>query len=162
MADVAAASGVSRATLYRYYSSREELLEALVETAAAEAAERLAEAGFDRVPAEEGIARAARAIVAAAVRYEILIREYVVPDTQPLADKMAAPLLSLFERARQEGVIRDDIPLPWLTESMMALIAAGVRTRQQLGMGLEDVASSVTQLLLDGAKRRSAPGDPSD
>src|SRR5947199_656450 len=44
MADVAAAAGVSRATLYRYYPDREALLDALSSHALAEAAARPAHA----------------------------------------------------------------------------------------------------------------------
>ena len=52
LATVATAAGVSRATLYRYYKSREVLLQALVRDAIDEAARRLADAGLERAPVE--------------------------------------------------------------------------------------------------------------
>src|ERR671937_2651435 len=58
MNDVAAAAGVARATLYRYFPSREALLDELGEVAVREAGGRLTAAGLDRVPAEEGVVRA--------------------------------------------------------------------------------------------------------
>jgi AcrR family transcriptional regulator len=55
MAEVAAAAGVSRATLYRYLPSREALLAALAAEALADAERRIADAGLDRCPVPEGI-----------------------------------------------------------------------------------------------------------
>ena len=65
MADVAAAAGVSRATLYRYFPTREQLLQALTTAGLNEAATRLAEADLDAVPVPEAIARIARVVAAA-------------------------------------------------------------------------------------------------
>src|SRR5207237_2657003 len=77
MADVAAAAGVSRATLYRYYPDREALLGALASHALADAAARLADAGLERAPVEEAIERIVRALTAVGDRYGVLVREQV-------------------------------------------------------------------------------------
>src|SRR6202049_2822430 len=73
MADVAAAAGVSRATLYRYYPHRDALLDALASHALADAAARLADAGLERAPVEEAIERIVRAIVAVGDQYAVLL-----------------------------------------------------------------------------------------
>src|SRR3989442_15356333 len=62
MTNVAAAAGVSRATLYRYFPDREALLDALASHALAEAAARLADAGLEHAPVEEAIERIVRAL----------------------------------------------------------------------------------------------------
>src|SRR3989449_2831447 len=77
MADVAAAAGVSRATLYRYYPDREALLGALASRALADAAARLADAGLERAPVEEAIERIVRALTTVGDRYAVLAREQV-------------------------------------------------------------------------------------
>ena len=66
MADIAEAAGVSRATLYRYFPTRERLLQALTATGLQTAAARLAQADLDTVPVPEAIARLARVVAAQA------------------------------------------------------------------------------------------------
>src|SRR5579859_7446878 len=57
MAEIADAAGVSRATLYRYFPTRDTLLNALAEAASAELRERIADAELDTIPVLEAIAR---------------------------------------------------------------------------------------------------------
>src|ERR1700683_663638 len=63
MADVAEAAGVGRATLYRYFASREDLMRALVKAAIDDASGRLVDADLENVPVPEALARLARVLV---------------------------------------------------------------------------------------------------
>ena len=53
MNDVAAAAGVARATVYRYFPNRQALLDELTQAALSDAEERLASARIDEVTPEE-------------------------------------------------------------------------------------------------------------
>ena len=75
MLDIAAAAGVGRATVYRYFPTRQALLDELAGVALERAGERLSAAGLDRVPAREGISRAVRALVAVGEYFVVLERE---------------------------------------------------------------------------------------
>src|SRR6266498_687107 len=75
MADIAAAAGITRGTLYRYFPARESLIQALEAAANEEAGRRLAEANLDQVPVEEGLARAIRALVTVGEDFIVLLRE---------------------------------------------------------------------------------------
>src|SRR5919197_2341380 len=124
MSDVAAAAGVGRATVYRYFPSREVLLERLADLALTVAAERLASAGLENVSVEEGVARAVRVLVGVGDYFTVLARERVRPDTTQLDRRLNAPLRSLLERGQESGIIRADVPVAWLTESLLGLVVS--------------------------------------
>src|ERR1700722_7979072 len=73
MADIADAAGVGRATVYRYFPNRGDLLRALANAAVDELAERIAEAGIHAAPVDVAIARLARAFVSTGHRYGALV-----------------------------------------------------------------------------------------
>src|SRR5919201_2396496 len=64
MADVAAAAGMARAPVYRYFPNKEALFEALGRVAVEEAGERLQAGRLEEVPVAEAFGRAVRALVA--------------------------------------------------------------------------------------------------
>src|SRR5919197_2205650 len=74
MADVAAAAGVGRATVYRYFPNRQALLDELGQFALRGARERLLAASLDKVSVEEGVSRAVRALVGVGDYFVVLTR----------------------------------------------------------------------------------------
>jgi AcrR family transcriptional regulator len=148
MLDVAAAAGMGRATVYRYFPSRQALLDALAEVALQRAGEQLAAAGLDRVSAVEGVARAIRALVAIGDYFVVLERERVRPDPERLEAEIGAPLRALLERGQADGEIRADVPAPWLTEALLGLVVNILLAPRLLGA--EDTIAAVTSLFLDG------------
>jgi TetR/AcrR family transcriptional repressor of mexCD-oprJ operon len=153
MGDVAAAAGVARATVYRYFPSRQALLDELARLAVRDAGERLGSARIDEVGAEEGVRRAIRALVDVGDYFVVLARERVQPDAEEFERRVAAPLRRLFERGAAAGQIRDDIPSPWLTNSLVALVVSVLRSTP--ARGKEDTIAAITDLFFDGAR---APG----
>src|SRR6266545_6983100 len=147
MAEVAAAAGIARGTLYRYFPNRESLLRALEAAANEEAGRRLAEANLDQIPVEEALARATRALVAVGEHFIVLLRERRPPEPG-----FSAPLVALLDRGREDGHIRSDVPVATLVESLLVLIGACVRTGRTLGLGSEDMSSIALGLFLTGAR----------
>jgi len=153
MNDVAAAAGVARATVYRYFPSRQALLDELARLAVRDAADRLASARIDEVGAEEGVKRAIRALVDVGDYFVVLARERVQPDAQQFERGLAAPLRRLFERGAAAGEIRQDIPSSWLTSSLVGLVVSVLPSTPALGK--EDTIAAITGLFFDGVR---APG----
>ena len=150
MSDVAAAAGVARATVYRYFPSREALLEALGRVALEEAGERLSAARLGEVPVQEGVARVVRALVTVGDRFVVLARERARPDTDEFDARISTPLRELLARAQRHGEVRDDVPAEWLTESLFGLIVSVLDSGPALGT--DDTIAAITGVFLDGAR----------
>jgi TetR/AcrR family transcriptional repressor of mexCD-oprJ operon len=148
MNDVAAAAGVARATVYRYFPNRQALLDELARAAVSEADEGLASARIDEVSPEEGVARAVRALVDVGDSFVLLARERVRSDPE----RLIRPVRELFERGQAAGDIRADIASARLTESLIGLIVGVLTSTPPLGK--EDIIATITGLFLDGARAR--------
>src|SRR5918995_1051000 len=74
MADVAAAAGMARATVYRYFPNREALFEALGQLAVEEAGERLQAGRLEEIAVQEAFQRAVRALVAGGDSFLVVSR----------------------------------------------------------------------------------------
>jgi TetR/AcrR family transcriptional regulator, mexCD-oprJ operon repressor len=152
MNDVAAAAGVARATVYRYFPNRQALVDELARAAVSDADERLASARIDEVPPEEGVARAVRALVDVGDSFVLLARERVRSDPERFERRVIQPLRQLFERGQATGGIRRDIASARLTESLIGLTVGVLTSTPPLGK--EDIIATITGLFLDGARAR--------
>lgn len=152
MNDVAAAAGVARATVYRYFPNRQSLVEELARSAVSEAEARLEAARIDEVSPEEGFARAVRALVEVGDAFVLLARERVRPDPETFERSVGQPLRRLFERGQASGDFRRDMASARLIESLLGLIVGVGRSTPPLGK--EDVIATITGLFLDGARAR--------
>jgi TetR/AcrR family transcriptional regulator, mexCD-oprJ operon repressor len=155
MNDVAVAAGVARATLYRYFPSRQALLDELARIAADDAGARLASARIDEVAAEEGVKRAVRALIEVGDPFLVVARERVRPDPERFERSVLEPIRRLFERGQAAGEIRDDVASSWLTDALVGLVVGVLPSRPVLGR--EDTIAAIAALFLEGARSRSAP-----
>ena len=151
MGDVAAAAGVARATLYRYFPSRRALLDELAELAVSAAVARLASARIHEVAPAEGVTRAVRALVDVGDYFVVLVRE-LRANPGELERRLAEPLRGLLERGQSTGDIRVDMPSSWLTDSLVGLVVSVLPSTRELGT--EDLVAAISSLFLDGARAR--------
>jgi TetR/AcrR family transcriptional regulator, mexCD-oprJ operon repressor len=154
LADVAAAAGVSRATLYRYYPDREALLDALASAALADAAARLADAGLERAPVEEAIERIVRAVIAVGDRYSVIVHELVRFDPAEAERLLGAPMRAVFARGIESGLFRQDISADVLLELFGGALRAAVKLMERRQLGLEEASAATASVFLDGARAR--------
>ena len=157
MADIAAAAGVGRATLYRYFPNREVLLQALARAAVDELGDRLSEAGLDTVPVAEGIARLTRAFVGTGSKYVAFMRSGQKPVDPAVVDRqLGEPLRELFRRGAADGTLRSDLPAEVLLALYTGLLEAAFTMATQGGLGVERASAATIAVFLDGTSR--APG----
>ena len=150
MADVASAAGVGRATVYRYFPTRQALLERLATVAVADAGDRLAETQLEKVDPLEGVVRAVRALLEVGDYFTVLARERVRPDPEEYEQRLGAPLRRLFERGQRAGAFRDDIPSVWLANAFVDLVVGVLASAPTSGR--DDTVAAISGLFLDGAR----------
>ena len=154
ISDVAAAAGLARATVYRYFPNRYALVEALAGLAVQDAGQRLSDARLDDVSVVDGLGRAVRALLGVGNYLVVLEQQRVRPDTVQFDAAVAQPLQRLFERGQQTAEIRGDIPPGSLTDMLLGCVVGTFRSTPTLGV--EATTDLVTSLFLDGARARPA------
>ena len=124
LGDVAALAGVGRATLHRYFRSRDDLMAALAREAMAELDAAVDEATIDAPTHTEGLRLALVAIIPLADRQWFLAHEPVEQDPEIAAAyaRDRAELAGEIESAKAEGTFSRAVPTSWIVETYENLI----------------------------------------
>ncbi|WP_405656466.1 TetR/AcrR family transcriptional regulator [Streptomyces sp. RK9] len=157
MAAVATAAGVTRQTVYAHFSSRDDLLTAVVDRVTERVAEAMDAAGADEGPAPDALLRLLDAAWRAAETYPALVSlgaRAAPPDEdrerhRPIADRIAHVL----ERGRGGGAFD---PGPALSWQVAAVIALSHATAEETRAGRVPAAEA-TAALHAGLLRLLAP-----
>jgi AcrR family transcriptional regulator len=151
MERVAAAAGVSRATLYHHFHSRDALMDALTDqsigevTAALEAAQPAAGTPGE---AMERVLLAAWQVIG---RYRGLVIVNQRLERAELRARLApalAPVRALIRRGQRDGAFDPELPAEWLLGAVIDLIHAASR---QVTGGAMDAAAAERALLRTAA-----------
>jgi AcrR family transcriptional regulator len=151
--------------LYRYFPTREALLEALEAQAHEELAARITDAGLDRVPVPEALERLLRAFLAVSDCYIVLVREHELgkdhhgmdPHHKELDSELMAPIRAVFQRGVDDSILRDDLGIDALMELFGGIVLASLKAGVPRTLGVEETAATVVSYFLDGARRRDQP-----
>jgi AcrR family transcriptional regulator len=121
--DIATAAGVGRATVYRWFESRDHLISAIVDHVVEQADERIharLARGGHAVDVLEGMARD---IVALGDSYRFLLGELEGRSEEKRADDPTSQAMWRFiSDAQAAGELRDDVPAVWVGEVFGALV----------------------------------------
>jgi AcrR family transcriptional regulator len=132
--EVAHLAGLTRATLYRHFGSREGLLAALLDDALECAREAVTAARVDEGTALESLRRVIATILSFGNRFRPLLTDGAEQDPVFLRQRMEAfsPVVSVIERGQRSGVFRTDVSRQWAVTALIALLAAAVREAEAL------------------------------
>ncbi|MFG3104031.1 TetR/AcrR family transcriptional regulator [Streptomyces sp. NPDC048182] len=149
MEDVATAAGVTRQTVYAHFPSRDALVGALVEAAAAEYLALLDAAGLDTAPPAEALARFLDAGWHFLGRHPLVLNPAAPGAPQPGRNALSAAVPPRLERLVRRGQCSGDfdaaLPADWLADAVIGVqhtaaahLAAGrVTAREAAALCLE-------------------------
>lgn len=162
MADIAEAAGVGRATVYRYFPSKDALLDALCKAGTAELSRLLDEADLDRIAVPEGIARVARAFTGLGSKYPALmpgsaLGQQVAERNDVDLPQLIEPVHALLRRGTAEGVLRDDLTAETLWSMLAGLLDVADERVTGDHAGVEQASADAVSIFLYGATRNTPP-----
>jgi len=154
MEDIATAAGIGRATLYRYFANRDELLRAMASASVEELAVQIGEADLDNAPFDEALTRLTRAIIATGSKYLALSRDGVgLTNAHPDADKaLIQPVRDLFRRAIAEGSLRDGLSPDLLLSLYSGLVRGALGAGGDRRLGVEEMVATIVTVFLHGVR----------
>jgi AcrR family transcriptional regulator len=143
--DIASAAGVTRQTIYAHFPTREALLDAIIERAAADVTAAFDEAGLDDLPPAAALVRLLEAGWQAAARYPLA---WHLPAVSPQQDASRhAPVLGrlfeLIERGQESGDLDAAMPPGWLLTACLALGRAAEEEVRTGRMTIDEASRAV-------------------
>jgi AcrR family transcriptional regulator len=146
LADVAAAGGLTRTTVYAHFASREELLEELLRGAIDETVQAIDGSDTGSGPADEVLLRVLAASWQRIGAHAALL-DSAARALGERADELHAAvrdrLLDLLRRGRREGTFRRDVSERWMLTTYFALVHAAGR---DVAVGAGDAAETGQEL----------------
>ncbi|GGZ37102.1 TetR family transcriptional regulator [Streptomyces inusitatus] len=147
IAAIAAAAGVDRRTVYRRFTTREELLVA-VHTAKLDACEQVvAEARLTEAPVLVALHRYAEGIITVSRRLPVDVRQVRDEAMAGRLRRLIEQLDGFMDRAVREGVIRPGLPDRWARSLLVRLTAMAAHEMPELtsAQGADMVVQSLTK-----------------
>jgi AcrR family transcriptional regulator len=146
MSDVANEAQVGRATLYRYASSRDELVAALQRLSLERLATALEEVRGAAVPPGEELSRVIRATLGVRAEFAFVVDEPKHIDQDEIRGVLGPLFESFITRARESGTLRTDVSVEW----QMYVLAALCRAAGKMTDPLADTAGMVLDAFVSG------------
>ncbi len=153
MTEIARASGLVRATLYRHFPTREDLLVAICRDALARTEEAIAAADPASGPAPEALARVIDHLAIVGDRYRVVgsgaIDMRTDAELMALAYRIFKPVNELVQRGQREGTLRADMSDTWIVAAIAVLVTEGTHAVVRGDFARKDVATHVRRFVLE-------------
>jgi AcrR family transcriptional regulator len=154
MEAIAAACGVSRATIFRRYANRDEVIAAVRSRAHADLDAAVDAARLDEGTPVEALERLVAGLLAVSVQYAFLLQHPAPPEgRQRRLRRVAGAIERLIARGQADGSFRDDSPPGWWVEVIVAVLQAA--TQRARGTRTTDAATLMRATLVFGLRGKA-------
>lgn len=152
MAEVAAEAGLARATLYRHFPTRADLVAAIRGRAYDEAGAAIAACRLEEGSVSDALRRLVDGLIAVGDRYRFLQNE---AETHREADRkreaeLSQPVVAMIRRGQTSGELSADISPRWVTRTLDALIRSGLQAITEGELTQAQVSELVWRTTLRG------------
>jgi TetR/AcrR family transcriptional regulator, mexCD-oprJ operon repressor len=158
MSEVAVRAGVGRATLYRHFPSRDDLMAAIRAKAAQEAVTAVDSCTLDAGSSVEGIESIVRAVIELGDRYRFLSNWRSDEHREP-RERISAALAAAVERGQRRGEITRSVPVDWAVLAIRSLMLGALEQLSQGELSNREAERLVTRIVVQGlspARRNGA------
>lgn len=166
MEQLAQSIGVSRATLHRHLSSRDDLVRTIGEYANETCRETFDQLQLDDGPPEAALVRLIETLTPNAGLYLFLRRNLTLleqlGELKQDWEEQRQTLVKFFQRGQEAGVFRIDLPAQWLVDALGALLKSAAESVHEGRLARTQINEVIATLMLDGVRRQPpGPGTPS-
>jgi AcrR family transcriptional regulator len=157
LAEIADYAGIGKATLHRYFASRDDLMLALGYRALEVVAQAIEASQPGRGSAIEALTRIIEALVPLGDKLHFLLSESVLDsdtDFNASERQSQAPLLRLIEQGQAAGELRADLSAEWILHQMNYALFAAWRAVHEGFAARRDAPRMLVTTLLDGITAR--------
>jgi TetR/AcrR family transcriptional regulator, mexCD-oprJ operon repressor len=131
MAEVASAAGLARATLYRHFPTRADLVDAIRAQSYDDAGAAIAACRLEEGPVGDALRRLVEGLVAVGDRYRFLQNEAETEAggaaNRKREEELGRPVFAMIMRGQQSGELAADVSPRWVTRTLEALIRSALR-----------------------------------
>ena len=155
MADIAAKAGVGRATLYRFFPTRDDLVRALALGSLRQIDEATQAIPYESITAEQALAEIVEVIVPLGNRFRFLSTEPAAltdPEIKAIFDRQRNELAELVEAMKAEGSLDRAIPTAWAVAAIEALIYAAWESVDDGSVARRDAAALAFRTMVKGVR----------
>ena len=167
MAEIAAASGVGRATLYRHFPTREGLIEAIGDRAIEATDKAIDSSRLEEGTTPEALRRLIAAFMEIGDRYSFLLRQSTTHDRAEAGlagavDHIGERLIPFFERGQAAGEFSNALPVTWMIGMTGLVIVAVAHSVMSGRLDASQSLQVATETLMNGLSGggRSTPNTP--
>ena len=154
--DIAAAAGVGRSTLHRYFPDRASLVEATIKDSIQVIQQSVAEAALDQGSSLDAMRRAVAAMVAVGDRLMFLFGDPRTLEGYGAGDGVAPPdpVIDLIKRGQAEGVFDPGVSPSWIQHVLWVLVYRGCEDADSGEIPRHGISATVIRTLESGIRAR--------